>query len=220
MAKRPKLNGPSLQALCHQAPVIPQLEIGDIAHAVPLAEALVAGGLGVLEVMVRSEIALEAIRLIARVPGAAVGAGGIMTGRDASAAQMAGALYASSPGSTHFLADSCEDMGLPFLPAAATATEAMRLAERGYEVMGFYPARSGGGPDVLADLADILPQVHFRPAGGITAEAAPAYLHLPNVPCVAGSWLSPPKLIAEERWNDLRALAHNARRLSGRTGAA
>lgn len=204
---------PSLQALCHQAAVIPQLEIHDVAHAVPLAEALVAGGLTVLEVMARGPDALEAIRLISRVPGASVGAGGILTGQAAADAQAVGALYVSSPGFSHRLVDACADMGLALLPGAATVTEAMQLAERGFELIGFHPAQAAGGPPMLAELSAALPQVHFRPSGGITAETAPDYLRLASVPCVGGNWLSPVTMLQQQQWGDLRSLAHIARRL-------
>lgn len=204
-------NGPTLNALSHQAPVIPQLTIADISHAVPLAEALVAAGLPVLEVSLRTRAALPAIGLIGRVPGAMPGAGDVLNAKEAAAALKAGAQFASAPGSTHLLLDACTGMGLPVLPGAATATEAMRLLERGFELLSFYPAEAAGGVETLARFARVMPQVHFRPCGGVTLHKAAEYLSLPNVPCVAGGWMVPPALQDGERWSEIRGLAHQAR---------
>lgn len=204
-------NGPTLNALSHQAPVIPQITIADIAHAVPLAEALVAGGLPVIEISLNTPSALAAIKLIARVPGASPGAGNVLSTKAAAEARKAGAQFASAPGSTHLLLDACVDMGLPVLPGAATATEAMRLLERGFDLQSFYPAETAGGVEALARFSRAMPQVHFRPCGGVTLHRAADYLKLPNVPCVAGGWMVPPALQQEERWSEIRGLAHQAR---------
>jgi 2-dehydro-3-deoxyphosphogluconate aldolase/(4S)-4-hydroxy-2-oxoglutarate aldolase len=218
MIRLANTKGPSLNALSHQAPVIPQLTISDIGHAVPLAEALVAAGLPVLEISVRTGAALAAIELIARVPGASPGAGNVLAASEAAAAKKAGAQFASAPGSTHLLLDACEDMGLPVLPGASTATEAMRLLERGFALQSFYPAEASGGAGTLARFAKALPQVHFRPCGGVTLHKAAEYLQLPNVPCVAGSWMVPPALQDGEHWSEIRGLAHQARLSASGTG--
>jgi 2-dehydro-3-deoxyphosphogluconate aldolase/(4S)-4-hydroxy-2-oxoglutarate aldolase len=203
----------SMHALCRQAPVIPVLVIEDLTRAVPLAEALVAGGLPVLEVTLRTPAALEAITLMTRVAGATIGAGTVLTPADAHAVRKAGAAFAVSPGSTHHLIDACEDIGLPLLPGAATATEAMRLVERGFDLLKFFPAEAAGGTAMLKSLGGPLPQVHFCPTGGVSPDNAADYLRLANVACVGGSWVAPKQLIAEERWSEIRDLAHAARQL-------
>lgn len=212
------LTGPkarfSMHALCRQAPVIPVLVIDELEHAVPLAEALVAGGLPVLEVTLRTPVALQAIGLMTRVPGATVGAGTVLTPKDAQAARQAGAEFAVSPGSTHHLIDACEDNELPLLPGAATATEVMRLLERGFELQKFFPAEGAGGVTMLKSLAGPLPQVHFCPTGGISQVNAADYLSLANVTCLGGTWLAPKQLMAQGRWGDIREMAHRARQLA------
>ena len=189
------------------------LSIIDLAHAVPLAEALVAGGLPVLEVTLRTSVALDAISLMARVPGVTIGAGTVLNPRNAREAHQAGATFAVSPGATHPLIDCCEDLGLPLLPGAASATEVMRLLDRGFDLMKFFPAASAGGAATLRSFAGPFPQVHFCPAGGISQDSAQDYLALPNVACVGGSWVAPAKLVQDERWGEIRQLAHQARQL-------
>ncbi|NRB16740.1 MAG: bifunctional 4-hydroxy-2-oxoglutarate aldolase/2-dehydro-3-deoxy-phosphogluconate aldolase [Rhodobacteraceae bacterium] len=204
---------PSMHMLCHQAPVIPVLVIKDLAHAVPLAEALVAGGLPVLEVTLRSAVALQAISLMVRVPGATIGAGTVLTSKHAREAQQAGATFAVSPGATPPVIDCCEDLSLPLLPGAASATEVMHLLDRGFDLMKFFPAAAAGGLAALRAFDAPLPQVHFCPAGGLSQENARDYLALANVACVAGSWVAPAQMILEERWGEIRQLAHQARQL-------
>ena len=196
--------------LCRLAPVIPVLVIDDVAHARPLAEALVRGGLPVLEVTLRTEVALEAITKMAEVEGGVVGAGTLLTPGDVVAAKAAGALFGVSPGATDRLLDATEAEDLPMLPGAATATEAMRLLERGYTTQKFFPAEASGGAAALKSLAAPLPQITFCPTGGIDAKGAPAYLALSNVVCVGGSWVAPKDLLAAGDWDAITELARAA----------
>ena len=199
--------------LCHRAPVIPVLVIEDIATARPLAEALVAGGLPVLEVTLRTPVALEAIAEMAKVEGGIVGAGTVLNPQDVSAALSAGARFAVSPGATDRLLDACERSGLPLLPGAATATEAMQLLERGYTTQKFFPAETSGGAAALKALSGPLPQITFCPTGGIDLGRAPDYLALPNCVCVGGSWVAPKSLLGDADWSGISALAHEAAQL-------
>ncbi|MGR3504975.1 MAG: bifunctional 4-hydroxy-2-oxoglutarate aldolase/2-dehydro-3-deoxy-phosphogluconate aldolase [Paracoccaceae bacterium] len=200
-------------ALCQMAPVIPVLVIRDPAHAAPLARALVAGGLPVLEVTLRTPAALEVMAEMARVEGAVVGAGTVLSPADVGAVQGAGAVFAVSPGATDRLLSACEERALPLLPGAATATEAMRLLERGYTMQKFFPAEVAGGTAALRALASPLPQIGFCPTGGIGPANAADYLALPNVTCVGGSWVAPANLIAAGDWDGIKALARAAANL-------
>lgn len=199
-----------VRALCARAPVIPVLVIEDARDARPLAEALVAGGLPVLEVTLRTPAALDAIRAMAQVPGAEVGAGTVLTARDVARARDAGAHFAVAPGATPALLDAAEADGLPLLPGAATASEAMTLLARGFEVAKFFPAAPLGGPSALAALGGPLPQLAWCPTGGIGAATAPDYLRLPNVLCVGGSWVTPKDRVAAGDWAAVEALAREA----------
>ncbi|THD74813.1 bifunctional 4-hydroxy-2-oxoglutarate aldolase/2-dehydro-3-deoxy-phosphogluconate aldolase [Thalassobius vesicularis] len=201
------------QTLCETAPVIPVLVVEDPTTAAPLAKALVAGGLPVLEVTLRTAAALSVIREMAQVPGAIVGAGTVLTPEDARNARAAGAQFAVSPGATDALLDACEAIDLPILPGAATATEAMALLARGYTVQKFFPAEAIGGAKALKSLAGPLPQILFCPTGGISAKNAPDYLSLPNVRCVGGSWVAPADLVANGEWEAIRDLASAAAKL-------
>lgn len=197
-------------ALCRMAPVIPVLVIRDPAHAQPLARALVAGGLPVLEVTLRTPAALEVIAEMARVPGAMVGAGTVLSPADVRAVIAAGAGFAVSPGATDRLLEACEERGLALLPGAATATEAMALLERGYTTQKFFPAEVAGGAAALRALSSPLPQITFCPTGGIGPANAADYLALPNVACVGGSWVAPSEMIAASDWDGIEALARAA----------
>lgn len=197
-------------ALCRLAPVIPVLVIRDPAHAAPLARALVAGGLPVLEVTLRTPAALEVITEMTRVPGAVVGAGTVLSPADVQRVVTAGAGFAVSPGATDRLLDACEERGLPILPGAATATEAMALLERGYTTQKFFPAEIAGGAAALRALASPLPQITFCPTGGIGPVNAPDYLCLSNVACVGGSWVAPTEMIAAGNWDGIESLARAA----------
>jgi len=201
------------EALCRQAPVIPVLVIEDAALARPLAEALVAGGLPVLEVTLRTPAALEAIAEMARVEGGVVGAGTLLSSADVEAAQVAGAKFGVSPGATPALLDAARAGDLPLLPGAATATEAMTLLERGYTVQKFFPAEAAGGVPALKALSGPLPQIRFCPTGGITPANAVDYLALPNTICVGGSWVAPKDRLAARDWAAIQALAAEAAEL-------
>ncbi|MFW6640648.1 bifunctional 4-hydroxy-2-oxoglutarate aldolase/2-dehydro-3-deoxy-phosphogluconate aldolase [Nocardiopsis algeriensis] len=193
------------------APVMPVVVIDDLEAAVPLARALVAGGLPGIEVTLRTPAALSAIeRIAAEVPEAVVGAGTVVTPDQARAASDAGARFLVSPGCTASLASAMADTGLPFLPGVSTASEAMALLERGLTELKFFPAEASGGAAFLKSLLGPLPQVRFCPTGGITSASAPDYLALANVGCVGGSWLTPAALVAEGAWDRIEALAREA----------
>jgi 2-dehydro-3-deoxyphosphogluconate aldolase/(4S)-4-hydroxy-2-oxoglutarate aldolase len=199
--------------ICALAPVIPVLVIDDLAHARPLAEALVAGGLPVLEVTLRTPVALQAIREMAQVKGGVVGAGTLLTPTDVTAAKEAGALFGVSPGATNTLLAACEAAALPLLPGAATATEVMALLERGYTVQKFFPAEAIGGAPALKSIGAPLPQVSFCPTGGVSLANAPVYLGLPNTLCVGGSWVAPRAMMESGDWGGIEALAREAAQL-------
>jgi 2-dehydro-3-deoxyphosphogluconate aldolase/(4S)-4-hydroxy-2-oxoglutarate aldolase len=199
--------------LCETAPVIPVLVVEDAAIAAPLAQALVAGGLPVLEVTLRTESALDVIREMSSVPGGIVGAGTVLTRADAEAAKAAGAQFAVSPGATDALLNACEELDLPLLPGAATASEAMALLERGYTVQKFFPAEASGGAPALKSIGAPLPQILFCPTGGIGPKNAQDYLSLSNTRCVGGSWVAPADLVAKQDWAAIEALAAAASKL-------
>jgi len=193
------------------APVIPVIVIDDVAAAVPMAKALVAGGLPVLEVTLRTEAALDAMRaMAAEVEGAIVGAGTVLTPAQLSAVEGAGAKFVVSPGASPTLLDAADDSPVPLLPGAVTASEAMTLLERGYRCQKFFPAEPAGGRHYLKSLSSPLPDISFCPTGGITAATAEAYLALPNVLCVGGSWVTPNDAVASGDWGRIEALAREA----------
>jgi 2-dehydro-3-deoxyphosphogluconate aldolase/(4S)-4-hydroxy-2-oxoglutarate aldolase len=213
MTITPRDASANAREICGLAPVIPVIVVEDAAQARPLAEALVAGGLPVLEVPLRTAAALDAIRAMAEVEGGVVGAGTLLRPEDVAAAKDAGALFGVSPGATDELLDACEAADLPLLAGVATVTEAMRLLARGYDVAKFFPAEANGGAAALRAFAGPLPQVAFCPTGGVTLANAPDYLALPNVLCVGGSWVCPPGLMREGRWDAVERLAAEARQL-------
>ena len=197
------------------APVMPVVVVDDAENAVPLARALVAGGLPGIEVTLRTPAALSAIeRVAAEVPEAVVGAGTVVNGEQADAAAKAGARFLVSPGCTPDLARALNDTGLPSLPGVATVSEAMALLELGLTELKFFPAEVSGGAKFLKSLSGPLPQLRFCPTGGITARSAPDYLALPNVGCVGGSWLTPSSLVAEGRWDEITRLSREAAALN------
>lgn len=202
------------EALCRRAPVIPVLVVHDAAHARPLAEALVAGGLPTLEVTLRTDAALAAIREMAQVAGGIVGAGTLLTPEDVRAAKEAGARFGVTPGCTDRLLDAVEAENLPTLPGAATTTEALRLLERGYSVQKFFPAEANGGAPALKSIGGPLPQIRFCPTGGVSLKNAPDYLSLPNTLCVGGSWVAPDDLVRAGDWAGIEALAREAAALA------
>lgn len=174
------------------APVVPVVVLSDVERAVPLARALAAGGVGIAEITLRTPAALESVRRIAaEVPDVLVGAGTVTSADQARAAADAGAKFLVTPGTTPALLDACEQTGLPLLPGVSTVSEAMRLAERGYTALKFFPAQACGGVGFLRSIAGPLPGLRFCPTGGITVASAPDYLALSTVGCVGGSWLTP-----------------------------
>ncbi len=197
-------------ALCALAPVIPVLVIDDASIATDLAKALVAGGLPVLEVTLRTEAALDVIKAMASVEGGVAGAGTLLTPDDVFAAKDAGALFGVSPGATDRLLSAAEEAELPILPGTATASEAMALLERGYTVQKFFPAEASGGAKALGSFASPLPQITFCPTGGINLAKASDYLALANVKCVGGSWVAPKDKIVNGDWAGIEALAAEA----------
>ena len=200
--------------LCRRAPVVPVLVVDDVAHARPLAEALVEGGLPALEVTLRTPVALDVIREMAQVEGGVVGAGTLLTPEDVANAVAAGAQFGVSPGATDRLLDACEAHDLPTLPGAATSTEAMRLLERGYSAQKFFPAEANGGVPALKAIGAPIPQVTFCPTGGVTPQNAPDYLALSNTMCVGGSWVAPKNLVLAGDWKALTELAAEAAALA------
>ena len=213
MGMTPKDASAYAHQICGLAPVIPVLVVHDVAHAAPLARALVAGGLPVLEVTLRTPAALEVIRAMAEVEGGVVGAGTLLTPADVKAAKKAGARFGVSPGVTDALVAACEGEELPLLGGIATVGEAMRMLERGYEVAKFFPAEANGGTPALKSFAGPLPQMSFCPTGGVTPRNAPDYLKLPNVLCVGGSWVAEASLLNEGRWDEVTRLAAEASKL-------
>jgi 2-dehydro-3-deoxyphosphogluconate aldolase/(4S)-4-hydroxy-2-oxoglutarate aldolase len=200
--------------ICGLAPIVPVLVVNDVAHARPLAEALVAGGLPALEVTVRTPAALDVIAAMAQVKGGVVGAGTLVTPEDVRAAKQAGAVFGVSPGATDQLLAACEAEDLPLLPGAATASEAMTLLARGYDVLKFFPAEASGGAPALKAIGAPLPQISFCPTGGVSPDNAPSYLKLPNVICAGGSWVAPAALVEQGDWAGIEALARDASMLS------
>jgi 2-dehydro-3-deoxyphosphogluconate aldolase/(4S)-4-hydroxy-2-oxoglutarate aldolase len=201
--------------------VVPVITIKDADTAVPLAEALVAGGLQALEVTLRTGAGLESIRRIAGdVPEAVIGAGTVTTPQQLLDARNAGAQFVVSPGCTDSLARAAADAGGVFLPGAVTASEVLALLEHGIAMMKFFPAEASGGIAALKALGAPFPQVSFCPTGGIGLETAPDYLTLPNVVCIGGSWMVPADLIAQHAWGAITALAAEATAATRRPVAA
>jgi 2-dehydro-3-deoxyphosphogluconate aldolase/(4S)-4-hydroxy-2-oxoglutarate aldolase len=210
---RPQEASQKAMEICQLAPIVPVLVVDDAAQARPLAQALVAGGLPALEVTLRTPSALEVIAEMAKVKGGIVGAGTLLTPADVTAAKLAGAQFGVSPGATDLLLDACEDADLPLLPGAATATEAMRLLERGYSMLKFFPAEAAGGASALKGIGAPIPQVKFCPTGGVNPKNARSYLDLPNVVCAGGSWVAPKDKVNSGDWAGIEALAKAAAQL-------
>lgn len=197
------------------SPVIPVVTIVDPQHAVPVARALADGGVRIIELTLRTDTALESLKRIAtEVPDILVGAGTILTPAQADAAVGAGAQFLVSPGVTPALLDHMLALGVPILPGVATVGEVMTLLERGITAMKFFPAGPAGGPDYLAAIGAPIPQVQFCPTGGVSLDSAPAYLKLPNVACVGGSWLTPRAAVESSDWAQITGLAREAAGLS------
>ena len=195
-------------AVLRVSPVIPVVTIDDPQDAVPLAQALVHGGVKIIELTLRTDSALTSLKLIAEeVPDILVGAGTILTPGQADAAMQAGAKFLVSPGVTPALLTSLLALDVPVLPGVATVGEVMAVLEAGLDAMKFFPAGPAGGPSYLAAIGAPIPQVQFCPTGGISLATAPDYLKLPNVSCVGGSWLTPATAVDAKDWGRITALA-------------
>ena len=194
-----------------EGPVIPVIVIHRLEHAVPLASALVAGGVRVLEITLRTPVAVEAIRLISEgVPKAIVGAGTVINAEELKAVEQAGALFAISPGLTPELLEAANKGGIALIPGVSTISELMTGISRGYAHFKFFPAEAAGGVKTLKAFAGPFPAIKFCPTGGITPETCNDYLALANVMCVGGSWLVPSDAVENERWEEVTALAKEA----------
>lgn len=206
-----------IAAIAARAPVIPVLTIETLDTAVPLARALVRGGLPVLEITLRTDAGLDAIRAVAdEVPEAIVGAGTVLNAAQLDQVQRAGARFAVSPGCTDALARAARSSGLPFLPGVQTVSEAMVLGELGFGILKLFPADAAGGLTWIKAVGAPLSVLRFCPTGGITEETAPAYLALPNVACVGGSWVAPRVAVATGDWQSVERLAAAAAALKRR----
>jgi 2-dehydro-3-deoxyphosphogluconate aldolase/(4S)-4-hydroxy-2-oxoglutarate aldolase len=204
----------SIKEVMNTSPVMPVMVINQIEQAVPLARALVEGGLKVLEITLRTPVALDAIRRIkAEVPGAIVGAGTIINTQTLHQAIDAGAPFIVSPGVTLSLLDAAIACGVPILPGVMTPSEVMRLLEKGITAMKFFPAEAAGGIPMLKSIGGPLPQVTFCPTGGVNPKNAPEYLALSNVACVGGSWMAPGELVDAGEWAEITRRAAEAANL-------
>jgi 2-dehydro-3-deoxyphosphogluconate aldolase/(4S)-4-hydroxy-2-oxoglutarate aldolase len=204
----------SIKEVMNTSPVMPVMVINQIEQAVPLARALVDGGLKVLEITLRTPVALDAIRRIkAEVPGAIVGAGTIINTQTLHQAIDAGAQFIVSPGVTLSLLDAALACGVPILPGVMTPSEVMRLLEKGITAMKFFPAEAAGGIPMLKSIGGPLPQVTFCPTGGVNPKNAPEYLALSNVACVGGSWMAPSELLDAGDWTEITRRAAEAANL-------
>ena len=203
-------NSQTLLDIMHVATVIPVIAIDDPKDAVPLAEALVAGGIRVLEVTLRTAHGLEAIRAMARVPGAIIGVGTLTQGEEFAAARDAGAVFGVSPGLTPSLINAARNSGLPLLPGVMTPSEVMVAREHGFRQLKLFPAVPAGGVGMLNAIAGPLPDVTFCPTGGISIDTAPQFLACKNVACVGGSWLTPKEAIRTGNWDHITTLARAA----------
>ncbi len=197
--------------LAKQGPVIPVIVIQRVEDAVPMAEALVAGGIRVLEVTLRTPVALQCMEAIAKaVPEAIVGAGTLRSVADARAVKDAGCQFAVSPGYSSEIGKACLDMGLPLLPGVSTASEVIQANTDGYQFLKLFPAVAVGGLNLLKSFAGVFTDVKFCPTGGITVETAPQFLALPNVPVCGGTWLTPADAVAAKDWGRITELARAA----------
>lgn len=204
----------NLLEIMRASPVIPVIAIDDIRHAVPMAQALVDGGIRVLEVTLRTAHGLSAIRAIAeQVPDAILGVGTLTRAEDFAAAREAGAVFGVSPGLTPDLIQAARASGLPLLPGVMTPSEVMAAREAGFHQLKLFPAVPAGGVGMLNAIAGPLPDVLFCPTGGISQETAPQFLACKNVACVGGSWLTPKELMAAGDWDGIRRLAKAAANL-------
>lgn len=202
------------ESLLDRVPVIPVVVVENLDHAVPIARALVKGGIPVIELTLRTPVALDAIeRIAAEVPEILLGAGTIVTPGQAKQAADAGAQFLVSPGSTQALTQAMRDTGLPHLPGAATVSEVLALLGAGYTDLKFFPAEASGGANFLKSIHSPVPAARFCPTGGISTANASTYLLLPNVGCVGGSWITPAAALAAEDWDAVTTLAEGASRM-------
>ncbi|WP_341678267.1 bifunctional 4-hydroxy-2-oxoglutarate aldolase/2-dehydro-3-deoxy-phosphogluconate aldolase [Niveibacterium sp. SC-1] len=201
----------NLKDVLRIGPVMPVIVIHKLEHAAPLAKALIAGGVRVFEVTLRTPVALDAVRAMREAaPEAIVGVGTVTTARDLEASLAAGAMFAVSPGLTPDLAEAARGPAVPLLPGVMTPSELMHARELGFDALKFFPAREAGGVGMLRAFAGPFPDVLFCPTGGISAETAGSYLALPNVACVGGSWLAPVDLLERGEWETITRLAQEA----------
>jgi 2-dehydro-3-deoxyphosphogluconate aldolase/(4S)-4-hydroxy-2-oxoglutarate aldolase len=207
----------SIEQIVGLASVIPVLVLDDVAAALMVGEALIEGGLPVLEVTLRTPAALECIRALSRLDGAVVGAGTVLSSDQLSASIDAGSAFIVSPGSAPRLVEAALRSQLPYLPGVASASEAMTLAEQGLSHFKFFPAEALGGTRHLASLASPLPDIRFCPTGGITQDNAAKWLELPNVVCVGGSWVAPADAIRTRDAKRITTLAREAAALKHRS---
>jgi 2-dehydro-3-deoxyphosphogluconate aldolase/(4S)-4-hydroxy-2-oxoglutarate aldolase len=211
------VHGLSIREIMRLAPVIPVLTVTRLEHAVPLARALVAGGLPVLEVTLRTPVGLAAIEAMrGQVPDAIVGVGTLTDPDEFAAAARAGAQFGVSPAFTDELAKAARGVGYPYLPGVMTPSELIAARQAGFSALKLFPAEPAGGVGLLKALAGPFPDVVFCPTGGITRQSAPTYLALPNVPCVGGSWVAPADRMAAGDWAGVEALARDAAALRAR----
>jgi 2-dehydro-3-deoxyphosphogluconate aldolase/(4S)-4-hydroxy-2-oxoglutarate aldolase len=205
----------AIRSILSLAPVVPVIIIDDVSKARPLAQALVAGGLPILEVTLRTPNALKCIEEMAKVEGAIVGSGTVRNALHMKQSVDTGCRFMVSPGFSPRILDAADDVGIPLLPGIATPSEAMTVAERGYSYLKFFPAEANGGVPVLKAFASPIPDVTFCPTGGIDMVKAKDYLALPNVICVGGSWVMPNDAIASGDWARIESLAREASQLRG-----
>lgn len=202
----------SINEIVKVAPVVPVMVVENLEDAVPLAEALYNGGLKVLEITLRTPVALEAISAMVKAlpEDAVIGSGTVITPADLQASVDAGAKFMVSPGTTPALIEAAKACPVPLLPGIASPSEAMNLYTQGFTHMKFFPAEAAGGVPMLKSIGGPLPQITFCPTGGIDLAKAPTYLALPNVACVGGTWMAPKNLMAEKKWGEIETLARQA----------
>lgn len=211
-----KLESPTMDEICQMSPVVPVVKVPSVDAAVNAAKALVRGGVPVIELTLRTSAALDSIRTIAaEVPEIMLGAGTVTTPEQVSLAIEAGARFIVSPGSPLDLQEAVLDTGVPALLGAATVTEMMQLASRGWHTMKFFPAKAAGGTDYLSDVCGPLPDLQFCPTGGVNRKNAADYLALANVACVGGSWLTPEAAVDAGDWATIEKMAGEAAQLGG-----
>lgn len=205
----------AIRSILSLAPVVPVIILDDVSKARPLAEALVAGGLPILEVTLRTPSALKVMEEMGKVEGAIVGSGTVRTPLHMQQSVDAGCRFMVSPGISPRILDAADDIGIPLLPGIGSPSEAMTAAERGYSFLKFFPAEALGGAPVLKAFASPLPDITFCPTGGITPSNASTYLNLPNVICVGGSWIMPADALSSGDFARVEALAREASALRG-----